>query len=61
MVHKIDYERLYVNLLVKHGTEEKPLGRFGSVREAARAHEAAHPLISRYCKSVNHPDYYYCE
>ena len=38
-----------------------PLGRFGSVREAARAHEVAHPLISRYCKSVNHPDYYYCE
>ena len=38
-----------------------PLGRFGSVREAAKAHNVAHPLISRYCKSENHPDYYYCK
>ena len=36
-----------------------PLGRFGSVREAARAHGVPHPLISRYCKSKQHVDYYY--
>jgi hypothetical protein len=36
-----------------------PLGRFGSVREAAKAHMISHPLISRYCKSAIHPEYYY--
>lgn len=36
-----------------------PLGRFGSVREAAKAHFISHPVISRYCKSDKHPDYYY--
>ncbi len=36
-----------------------PLGRFGSVRDAAKAHLVPHPLISRYCKSPNHPDYFY--
>ena len=36
-----------------------PLGRFGSVRQAAKVHGVAHPLISRYCKSENHPLYYY--
>lgn len=36
-----------------------PLGRFGSVREAAKAHLVPHPLISRYCKSDLHPEYFY--
>lgn len=36
-----------------------PLGRFGSVRNAAKAHMVPHPLISRYCKSNKHPEYYY--
>lgn len=36
-----------------------PLGRFGSVRTAAKAHMISHPVISRYCKSDAHPEYYY--
>lgn len=36
-----------------------PLGRFGSVRLAAKAHGVPHPLISRYCRSADHPDYVY--
>ncbi len=36
-----------------------PLGRFGSVREAAKAHLISHPIISRYCKSEAHPEYFY--
>ena len=36
-----------------------PLGRFGSVRQAAKVHGVPHPLISRYCKSAYHPTYYY--
>jgi hypothetical protein len=36
-----------------------PLGRFGSVREAGKAHGIAHPVISRYCKSESHSDYFY--
>lgn len=36
-----------------------PLGRFGSVRQAAKVHGVAHPLISRYCKSEEHPQYFY--
>lgn len=36
-----------------------PLGRFGSVRQAAKVHGVPHPLISRYCKSKEHPKYYY--
>jgi hypothetical protein len=36
-----------------------PLGRFGSVRIAAKAHMISHSVISRYCKSAKHPEYYY--
>jgi len=36
-----------------------PLGRFGSVRDAGRAHGIAHNVISRYCKSDKHIGYYY--
>lgn len=36
-----------------------PLGRFGSVRLAGKAHNIAHYVISRYCKSKTHLDYFY--
>jgi len=36
-----------------------PLGRFGSVRLAGKAHDLYHSVISRYCKSNEHPDFYY--
>lgn len=36
-----------------------PLGRFGSVREAGKAHGVYHSVISRYCKSDRHPHFYY--
>ena len=36
-----------------------PLGRFGSVRQAGKAHFVVHNIISRRCKSKNYPDYYY--
>lgn len=36
-----------------------PLGRFGSVREAGRAHGIAHYTISRFCKSDCYPEFRY--
>jgi hypothetical protein len=36
-----------------------PLGRFGSVRDAGKAHKICHNVISRRCKSENYPDFYY--
>lgn len=36
-----------------------PLGRFGSVRLAGKAHKICHNVISRYCKSDKHPNFYY--
>jgi hypothetical protein len=36
-----------------------PLGRFGSVREAGKAHSISHNIISRRCKDGSNPDYYY--
>ena len=36
-----------------------PLGVFGSVREAGKAHGIKHYTISRYCKSNKHPEFYY--
>jgi len=38
-----------------------PLGEFGSVREAGRAHGIAHNIISRYCKSNKHSEFYYID
>lgn len=40
---------------------QTPLGRFGSVRDAGRAFNIAHNVISRRCKSANHPEYYYLD
>ena len=36
-----------------------PLGRFGSVRLAGKAHGIHHCVISRYCKSKDYPEYFY--
>lgn len=36
-----------------------PLGTFGSVREAAKAHGIRHPYISKKCKDENVKDYFY--
>ena len=36
-----------------------PLGRFGSVREAGKAHGIVHNIISRRCKLDTYPDYLY--
>jgi len=36
-----------------------PLGRFGSVRLAGKAHGIPHYVISRYCKSIKHMDFLY--
>lgn len=38
-----------------------PLGVFGSVREAGKAHGIYHSCISRKCKSDNHLDYQYLD
>jgi hypothetical protein len=36
-----------------------PLGTFGSVREAGRAHNVRHPAISKKCRNKAYPNYYY--
>lgn len=38
-----------------------PLGRFGSVREAAKALGMQHPRVSAWCKSEKKVDFYYCD
>jgi len=38
-----------------------PLGTFGSVREAAKAHNIRHPAISKKCKNPAIPNYRYAD
>jgi len=38
-----------------------PLGTFGSVREAGRAHNVRHPSISKKCRSKQYTNYYYAD